>query len=361
MSISDEKVCEESAKDAFGRRRSPLDISGDDFSIFRMAMEPQVALGGANGKNGEIVNWNSVDTSGLVNRRKKLIEESRSEPSGSTSTESREQNATILRNEIKGDSLLRIMTENQVTNSNRILMLSEKGDLKELMKLIDSGKDSIRWDTCKGLNDYTPLHHACNRGHMVVASAILKAAPTMLHAMTNSDETPLHLAVAGGDMLLVEQLADKGADIDAQTKDGETPLMYACRKAQPAMMRLLLARGARTTVEDRYGDTAVDYCDENQSLITWIEREKNEENDKDGPKIMSNLWPLALLLPTMAFLTVAEIGSCASVHGAWHRACEQEEVWRAKGIKRWQLSLAKSSLERPGAGAVVGSFRPKSK
>ena len=192
----------------------------------------------------------------------------------------------------------------------------------------------------------------------------------MVHAMTSADESPLHLAVVGSQLLLVEQLLDKGADIDAQTKDGETSLMYACRKHQPAMVRLLLARGARVSAQDKYGETALDYCDDNEDLIRWIEaqereggeetEEGQESREREGPVLPSNL-PVAALVPVMAHLSVAETGRCAAVCGAWHRACEEEAVWKTKGLRRWQLCLAKSSVERMGAPSLSGPLRPKSK
>ncbi len=366
-----EESSEDTLFNTLGRPRSALDVAGENLSIFRMASAPQSVLPAhLTGESQRSEKGEDCEGTGLVNRRKKIIEASRSEPRGSTSTESREQNASILRNEIKGDTLLRIMTEDQVSSHNRVLMHSEKGDLKELMKLIESGKQAIKWESCRGLNDFTPLHHACNRGHMLVASAVLKAYPPMLHAMTNADESPLHLAVVGNQLLLVEQLLDKGADVDAQTKDGETPLMYACRKGQPAMVRLLLARGARVSPQDRYGETAVDYCDDNEGLLRWIEAQEREEREereegqesreREGSVLPSNL-PVAALVPVMAHLSTAETGRCAAVCGAWHRACEEEAVWKAKGMRRWQLCLAKSSVERMGVPSLSGPLRPKSK
>ena len=268
-----------------GKTRSVLDVAGENISIFRIAGAPSHFLR----RRTEGVKEDCEGT-GLVNRRKKLIKASRSDQQGFglTSSESRQQNASILRNEIKGDSLLRIMTEDQVTFNNRILTLSEKGDLKELIKLIESGKQNIKWESCRGLHDYTPLHYACSRGHLLVAWVILKAAPSMLHTMTNTDESPLHLAVAGKQLLLVELLLDKGADVDAQNRDGETCLMYACRMAQAAMVRLLLARGAQMSTQDKYGDTAADHCDNDKRLMHWLElhfaREHQAKDAREGER-----------------------------------------------------------------------------
>lgn len=363
------RYVDESLMINLGRPRSALDVAGENLSVFRMASLPHSLL---RDENVRIEKDDDSEVAGLVSRRKKLIEASRSEPLGSTSLESRQQNASILRNEIKGDTLLRIMTEDQVLYNNRVLTLSEKGDLKELMKVVEGGKQAIKWESCKGLNDYTPLHHACNRGHILVASAVLKASPSMLHAMTITDESPLHLAVVGKELLLVEQLLDRGADVEAQTKDGETPLMYACRKGQAAMIRLLLARGARVSTRDKYGDTARDYCDELAGLTRWIDLQVVQEEEggkkegtddpveKPGPVPPAAL-PVMALVHTMSFLSVMDIGRCAVVCGAWHRACEEEAVWKSKGLRRWQLCLAKSSVERMGAPSLAGPLRPKSK
>ena len=166
----------------------------------------------------------------------------------------------------------------------------------------------------------------------------------------------------------VSSLLDKGADVDAQNRDGETCLMYACRMAQAAMVRLLLARGAQISTQDKYGDTAADHCDNDKRLMHWLElhfarehQAKDAREGREGVPVLPSALPVAVLVPIMAFLSPKEVGRSAVVCGAWHRACEEEAIWNQKGFRRWQVCVAKSSVERMAAHSLAGPLRPKSK
>ncbi len=59
------------------------------------------------------------------------------------------------------------------------------------------------------MGGFTPLHHACNRNHADMVNELLKLNVN-INATNDNNETPLHLAVYNGSMLIVEQLLDRG-------------------------------------------------------------------------------------------------------------------------------------------------------
>lgn len=60
-----------------------------------------------------------------------------------------------------------------------------------------------------------------------------------------------------GKMKTVQQLLDRGADINGRDMWGATPLMWAARSGQPSRVQFLLVRGADIAAKDRYGHTAL--------------------------------------------------------------------------------------------------------
>jgi ankyrin repeat protein len=126
-------------------------------------------------------------------------------------------NTAILQRALNSDSLLRILDEKKAYTNNEMIMMAELGDVSGIAMLLSGGDVDI--SSCRGLAGYTPLHHACNRGHLAVVSEILKIHLSFINTTNDTGETSLHLAVYAGNMTIVEQLLDHGADIGK---------MYSC-------------------------------------------------------------------------------------------------------------------------------------
>ena len=73
--------------------------------------------------------------------------------------------------------------------------------------------------------------------------------------------TPLHYASKSDHKGLVEELLNKGADINAMDNTNSTPLHDACYEGHEALSRFLANRGADIHVENEFGDTPmkIDY------------------------------------------------------------------------------------------------------
>ena len=55
------------------------------------------------------------------------------------------------------------------------------------------------------IKGFSPLHHACNRGHSAMVFELLRLC-VPIDVRNDSLETPLHLAVYSGNLLIVDQL-----------------------------------------------------------------------------------------------------------------------------------------------------------
>mmetsp|Transcript_8486 Transcript_8486/g.12660 ORF Transcript_8486/g.12660 Transcript_8486/m.12660 type:complete len:328 (+) Transcript_8486:229-1212(+) len=260
--------------------------------------------------------------------------------------------STTLEYELANDSLLRIMSGDESKVTNEIILLSEKGNAKGLQKAIDSG---VSISHCRGLDGFTPLHHASNRGRVDAVLVILKAS-VPINARNDSGETALHLAAYMGHLIIVEQLIDCGADIDAQNKYGETALFYAAMKGMPALVRLLLQRGADPDITDTEGDKAIDRAEDPRTLAMFGSSIPVVSSTESAPASMRITH--VIIQNIYSYLRAKDIGRAACVAGKWHRASESSEVWVRLGNRRWEYALQGSLGFAPMATA---SFRPKSK
>lgn len=65
----------------------------------------------------------------------------------------------------------------------------------------------------------------------------------------------LHAAVKRNDSIAVQQLIQRGAEVDARDSDGLTPLMLACMNLQEQNIRLLIRAGADPKATNNAGTT----------------------------------------------------------------------------------------------------------
>ena len=114
-------------------------------------------------------------------------------------------------------------------------------------------------DACGDGAQRTPLHHACIKGHMEVAMALVDRGADV-DARTVFQSTPLHYACHNGHMEVAMALVDRGADVDAVDGDQRTPLLFACVNGRNEVALALISRGANVhategaTDEDEWYD-----------------------------------------------------------------------------------------------------------
>jgi len=113
-------------------------------------------------------------------------------------------------------------------------------------------------------NGNTPLAVAqINNKKETAALLLANGASTKdlnLEAKDGGGHNALHWASFDGDLAAVEQLLDRGADLNARTKDGWTPLYRAAcvgRRENRRVAELLIARGADINAKTAKGTTPI--------------------------------------------------------------------------------------------------------
>jgi len=131
---------------------------------------------------------------------------------------------------------------------------------------------------CAGDSPAAELHAAVRAGDVERVRVLLKAGVPP-SARNSLGSTPLHDAAWAGDLPVMKELMDAGADLEAQHKEtGSTPLHYAVITNHVNAVRLLLDRGAKVGSAYFSGSTALHlagsrgYIEIARLLRSWRER-----------------------------------------------------------------------------------------
>ena len=111
-----------------------------------------------------------------------------------------------------------------------------------------------------GEESWLPLHRATERGHARAVAALLTAgaqpdARTRFATPMHARQTALHLAAAGGQNALTEQLLSAGAEVEVRDARGRAPLWEAARGRHDGAVAALLNAGADPQGRDAGGRT----------------------------------------------------------------------------------------------------------
>jgi ankyrin repeat protein len=113
-------------------------------------------------------------------------------------------------------------------------------------------------------NRVSRMPPAIGGGFIMHTLAIIRVGATLLtllalfcSAVFASQGEALMEAALKGNLKHVQDLLDKGVDVNAKDKDGKTPLMAAAVRGQLEVVKLLLEKGADANAKMQGGGTAL--------------------------------------------------------------------------------------------------------
>ncbi|KAF4531600.1 hypothetical protein B566_EDAN010066 [Ephemera danica] len=118
-------------------------------------------------------------------------------------------------------------------------------------RLIEAG---ARADT-RDKNRRTPLHAACERGHVEVAELLLRQEGVDREARDEDGNAPLHVAAENQQTSTVQLLLDNACPPDPENAKGYTPLHLASSLGCRGIIELLVQHGGALDRQSKNGNT----------------------------------------------------------------------------------------------------------
>ncbi|KAM7209925.1 hypothetical protein V8F06_014692 [Rhypophila decipiens] len=146
-------------------------------------------------------------------------------------------------------------------------------------------------ENAKDQKGRSPLSYAAEKGHEAVVQQLLEKGAD-IEAKSNSGQTPLSWAAEKGHEAVVQQLLEKGADIEAKSNSGQTPLSWAAENGHEAVVQQLLEKGADIEAKSNSGQTPLSWAAEkgHEAVVQQLLEKGVDIEAKDNSGRTPLLW-----------------------------------------------------------------------
>lgn len=138
-----------------------------------------------------------------------------------------------------------------------LISAAEDGELEEVVRLLDSGED-VNYSPQGDLADQTSPLTAAIAGEHEGVTRVLLSRGADVNQFGQGNGTPLMHAALNGDAVLVKDLIQKGADVNAQRRGvltGSSAIHWAVQRGSLDVLRILLQSGAKVSELNDRSDT----------------------------------------------------------------------------------------------------------
>jgi ankyrin repeat protein len=174
----------------------------------------------------------------------------------------------------KGNAVAHIACQSGRSDTVRALIDSPRHRLR-----VRRGRAGVRpvsvvdWNAVNDIGS-TPLHEACQHGHVDVAKWLLVATDVDVNAVDDDGDTPLHIACRGGYARIVALLQSCHADERIQNNDGDVPLHIACASGSAPLIALLSRNRAAVEARNDWQETPL------QKYMDFLTKERTVHDEQ---------------------------------------------------------------------------------
>ena len=144
-------------------------------------------------------------------------------------------------------------------NESNFVDCAKKGDIDAVKLFLDEGIDI----NAMNQRGQTALIRAAEYQRTDVVTLLLGKGAEVDKVGGRYARTALMEAAGAGNVVIIKQLADKGADINAKDHESSTPIFFACMYGHVEAVKLLIELGANVNVQAVIGRTPMSLAETN--------------------------------------------------------------------------------------------------
>lgn len=120
----------------------------------------------------------------------------------------------------------------------------------------------------------TILHRAIIKNSLLTVEYLLQNFPNLLNIKNDQDETPLHYVANIGNLTIVDRLMKRGADVNAGCEGLDTPLHLAVRGNHVKVLQVLSTYKPDTNIRDVDGNKPIIFAMKNPDMLSILKDAK---------------------------------------------------------------------------------------
>ena len=137
-------------------------------------------------------------------------------------------------------------------DTEQLFKATQSGDVEKVREILECGKCTVN---CTDYSGWTPLHWACNKGHVDFVRVLVSEFKADKTIQTRFGNTPLMLAAINNHDNVVHALLPYSQCLmDAKGRYGYTALHYACKYGYVDIVRTLVKHKANVNATTDSGD-----------------------------------------------------------------------------------------------------------
>ena len=249
------------------------------------------------------------------------------------------------------------------TDGESSLHQSVRKSQAELVKFLLEHGATIDLPTLAGK---TPLMIAVETGSIAITKLLFDHGAKPDFTTVEEQTSALHRACSSGNLEMVRELLDHGANIDSRDSHDDTPLFVAVEVGNLPVAKLLLQRGANSRIRNRSGLSVINLAAGNEEMLRLLRADTLLQGPRigvkgPGPGVRFEHEPLRLPPPPTTTATdklLACIGFEATIMQFFDDQGQERRTETFASVYELLYSKGPAALSIPARNALMGGKSP---